>query len=231
MNNSALPEIQIRPHARATKLKLTVSQSGIRLTVPYGCSKKQANDFIQQNQSWLLQTWQKYQNLKQQQALTQSSQLPEQLNLAYFQQPIKLYYDHHIKLSHFQHEQQILTLNPHHAEQLLTHFIIQQAKLILPYQTRQYAMQKKLNVNKIRIATPKTRWGSCSSQQDIMLHAGLLLMPQIQADYVIWHELAHTKYMNHQAEFWDFLAEIYPASIAVKKESRIFQLPNWWKVK
>lgn len=231
MNNSALPEIQISPHPSAKKLKLTVSQRGIRLTVPYGCSKKQANDFLQQHQSWLFETWQKYQHLKQQQTVNQTVVLPTQLDLAYFTQPIMIDYDQHIKLSHFQHEQHILTLNPHHAEQLLTHFIIQQAKLILPYQTRQYAMQKKLHVNKIRIATPKTRWGSCSSQQDIMLHAGLLLMPQIQADYVIWHELAHTKYMNHQAEFWDFLAEIYPASIAVKKESRIFQLPNWWKVK
>lgn len=229
--NHHLPEIQIRPHARAKKLKLTVSQGGIRLTVPYGCSKKQANDFIQQNQSWLLQTWQKYQNLKQQQALEQNLKLPEQLNLAYFNQPITLHYDHAIKLSHFQHEQQILTINPHHAPRLLTDFVIQQSKILLPYKTRQYAEQRHLKVNKIRIATPKTRWGSCSSQQDIMLHAGLLLMPQIHADYVIWHELAHTQYMNHQAEFWDFLAELYPASVQVKRESRLLQLPTWWKTK
>ncbi|MFB2538160.1 MULTISPECIES: YgjP-like metallopeptidase domain-containing protein [unclassified Acinetobacter] len=249
-NPPPLPKIVIKPHARAKHLKLSVSHRGIRLTVPYGCSQRDIDQFLQKSQAWLLQTWQKYQqytvsnspnsqqnnihssdNIIQNQFQNEQQQLPTVLHLAFSNQVIQIEYDKNIKLSQFDPTQPKLIINPHHAEKLLTHFIIQQAKLVLPYQVRCYAEQQHLTVNKIRIATPHTRWGSCSSKQDIMLHAGLLLMPQAQAEYVIWHELAHTKHMHHQAEFWQFLQQIYPPSVEFKKQARQFQLPHWWKVK
>ena len=58
---------------------------------------------------------------------------------------------------------------------------------------------------KITIRTMKTRWGSCSAQNNISLNTGLLSLTNELRDYVILHELVHTKIKNHSKDFWDAL--------------------------
>jgi len=58
---------------------------------------------------------------------------------------------------------------------------------------------------KITIRTMKTRWGSCSAQNNISLNIGLLSLTNELRDYVILHELVHTKIKNHSKDFWNAL--------------------------
>lgn len=48
----------------------------------------------------------------------------------------------------------------------------------------------------------KSRWGSCDSHRNIILSSLLITLDDSLIDYVICHELAHTKHMNHSKEFW-----------------------------
>ena len=59
--------------------------------------------------------------------------------------------------------------------------------------------------NKLSIRNQKTRWGSCSSKNNISLNAKLIHLPKKLIDYVILHELVHTNIKNHSKEFWDTL--------------------------
>jgi hypothetical protein len=52
------------------------------------------------------------------------------------------------------------------------------------------------------VRDPKTRWGSCSSTAQVMLSWRLLLAPPAVMDYVIAHEVAHRRHMNHGRQFW-----------------------------
>ena len=56
-----LPEIKVVRHARARNLRLRVEPTGIRLTVPIFCTKRQIQQFLQQSEQWLLETWSKQQ--------------------------------------------------------------------------------------------------------------------------------------------------------------------------
>ena len=51
----------------------------------------------------------------------------------------------------------------------------------------------------------KTRWGSCSAQNNISLNIGLIALSDELRDYVILHELVHTKIKNHSKDFWNAL--------------------------
>lgn len=51
------------------------------------------------------------------------------------------------------------------------------------------------------------RWGSCSSLRNINISHRLLGAPQDLVDYVIIHELAHLKHLNHSREFWDLVRQ------------------------
>ena len=60
---------------------------------------------------------------------------------------------------------------------------------------------------KITIRNQKTRWGSCSENNNISLNIKLICLPERLIDYVILHELTHTKIKNHSAYFWSFLSQ------------------------
>ena len=59
--------------------------------------------------------------------------------------------------------------------------------------------------NGVSIRSQKTRWGSCSRNNNISLNAKLALLPEDLVDYVILHELVHTRIPNHSDGFWDEL--------------------------
>lgn len=59
--------------------------------------------------------------------------------------------------------------------------------------------------NRVFIKNQKTRWGSCSAQNNINLNVNLVRLPQELIDYTILHELVHTRIKNHGQRFWDQL--------------------------
>lgn len=68
----------------------------------------------------------------------------------------------------------------------------------------------KEKIEKIDIKHTISRWGSCSSSRKISFSTKLLLLPEAAIDYVIVHELAHLKEMNHSAKFWQHVENAMP---------------------
>ena len=80
-------------------------------------------------------------------------------------------------------------------------------------------------INKVKINNAKTRWGSCSIENNITLSLQLMRLPDYLIDYVILHELAHTKVKNHSIHFWDFLDSITDSKAKnLDKELKSFYL-------
>lgn len=75
---------------------------------------------------------------------------------------------------------------------------------------------------KLLISNARTRWGSCNSKKEVRLNWRLLQAPPHLINYVICHELAHLKEMNHSAKFWAVVASIYPDYKAAEKELKIW---------
>ena len=79
------------------------------------------------------------------------------------------------------------------------------AKIYLPKRVKYFADKFDFDYKKVIIKNAKTRWGSCSSLNNINLNLHLMRLSDELIDYVILHELVHTKIKNHQKEFWDLL--------------------------
>ena len=93
-----------------------------------------------------------------------------------------------------------------------------EAKAYLPRRVDHLASSYGFTYEKLRFSHAKSRWGSCSSQKVISLNIGLMKLDYSLIDYVIIHELAHTKQMNHSKAFWDIVRQCDPSYKLHKKQ-------------
>ena len=87
---------------------------------------------------------------------------------------------------------------------------VERALRVLPERTDHYARLMGISYGRITIREQKTRWGSCSSKGNLNFNWKLVLMPMDLLDYVVVHELAHRREMNHSKDFWRIVEEVLP---------------------
>ena len=85
-------------------------------------------------------------------------------------------------------------------EEILT--LAEQMRQRLPEKLNRHAASMGVTFGRVTIRCQQTRWGSCSSRGNLNFNCLLMLAPEEVLDYVVVHELAHRKQMNHSALFW-----------------------------
>lgn len=80
-----------------------------------------------------------------------------------------------------------------------------------------YADRMGLAVRNVALSGARTRWGSCNSRGDIRLSWRLIQAPISQIDYVVVHELAHIRELNHSPRFWAIVEETLPHYAAAQR--------------
>ncbi|HSV26982.1 MAG TPA: YgjP-like metallopeptidase domain-containing protein [Sedimentisphaerales bacterium] len=89
------------------------------------------------------------------------------------------------------------------------------------------AGQHGFGYGRLSIRNQRTLWGSCSKNNNINLNQNLIRLPQELQDYVILHELVHTRVKNHSAAFWKELCRICPPARTRRRELRRYKLGLW----
>lgn len=101
-----------------------------------------------------------------------------------------------------------------------------QAELFLPPLLAEYASRYGLTYKRVRITGARSRWGSCSSGGTICLSCYLMLLPPNLMDYVMLHELAHTREMNHGPQFYAVLNSMTDGmALQLRSQLRSFRMP------
>lgn len=84
------------------------------------------------------------------------------------------------------------------------------ARDIFTRKTAYYASIMHVTYGRISIREQKTRWGSCSSQGNLNFNWRLIFAPEEVLDYIVVHELAHRREMNHSQAFYRIVASVLP---------------------
>lgn len=93
-----------------------------------------------------------------------------------------------------------------------------EAKIYLPKRLKELAEKHGFKYQNVSIKNASTRWGSCSSVNNINLNLHLMRVPEHLIDYVLLHELVHTVVKNHGEKFWLLLEHCYPNARKADKE-------------
>lgn len=96
-----------------------------------------------------------------------------------------------------------------------------EAQQILPQKVDFLAKQHGIAYNQVKIKHLKSRWGSCNNLKQITLSLYLMQLPWELIDYVILHELTHTKVLTHGKDFWIELSKYLPDAKLLKKKLNI----------
>jgi len=99
-----------------------------------------------------------------------------------------------------------------------------EARIKITERLDELAQKYGFTYNRVFIRSQKTRWGSCSAKNNINLNIKLARLPEELLDYVILHELVHTKVKNHGLAFWAELDKILGEAKKIDAKMRPYRL-------
>ena len=109
------------------------------------------------------------------------------------------------------------------AERASIRALKREAEQTLPSRLYNLARQHGFSYRSVSIKRLSSRWGSCSDQQNIALNCYLVQLPNDLIDYVLLHELLHTKIMAHGSTFWSELSRFVPDLASQRKRIRQYK--------
>lgn len=102
-----------------------------------------------------------------------------------------------------------------------------EANEYIPHRVKGIANKHGLRYKNVVLKNITTRWGSCSSRNNLNFNIHIMRLPGDMIDYIILHELAHTVVKNHSPKFWSLLGKLMGnnvASKAIDKELNKFKI-------
>ena len=224
-------EIKLKKSFKAKNISIKIKPfEGVLVTVPMLVSFKLAEDFVKTKIKWINKNLNKVQ--KQEQSYTffsannsfktrshliniTSTELSK--NTVQIENTnVKVLISK--KLSISSEENQLYIRN------IILEIWRKEAKEYLPRRVKALAIDHNFNYQKLTIKNTKSRWGSCSFDNNINLSLHLMRISNELIDYVILHELVHTKVKNHSSKFWQTLEKHCPNSKILDKELKKYSL-------
>lgn len=224
--------------ARHIHFKISPNQ-GLEVVVPYRFNLSRVPHLLQKKQDWIFENLKKMSRLAEQ----ESFQKPK------FADGMQIQTLGQSKTVHFIPRQnktiksktgnpriqetatEILIIytgspNPHiisHAKKILETHLKKIFKKHILQRTAQISQEMGTHYNRITIRAQKTRWGSCSRQNNLNFNWRLIFMPLAITDYIIIHELSHTVHHNHSKRFYALVENFCPDYKLLKKTLKIEQ--------
>tara|TARA_B100000767_G_scaffold8209_1_gene8068 strand:+ start:37 stop:753 length:717 start_codon:yes stop_codon:yes gene_type:complete len=205
-------EINFRKSLKARNISIRIKPfEGVLVTVPSFLSFKIAKDFVESKMNWIQKNLHKIQSQEQLQTNFTIGSIfqtkfhsifiysTSEINNTFLKEnkSIKIYISDKNEIQSIE--------NQNYIRNVIEKILRIEAKSFLPKRVDELAKKHNFTYQKLAIKNTKTRWGSCSFKNNINLSLHLMRLREELIDYVILHELVHTKVKNHRQEFWTTL--------------------------
>lgn len=215
--------VQVRVSSRAKKLRLLATGEGIRLVIPKRTKWMIAERFVLASRSWIFETQARVDQRQRLLDLGVIDWRGEQFSIVESDDRSGVCLGQGV----------IFAGHPekYGRRMLVEKWMRGRARSEFESKIDTWGQLMDLMPEKLRVADQRSRWGSCSSRKTLSLNWRLMMAPESVLDYIVIHELAHLKEMNHSSRFWQLVAQFCPEYRQAEKwlkenGPRLMQRPN-----
>ena len=228
-------QLRVSSKARCARLRI-LPFGGLEVVIPTRFPRKLVAGLVAEHADWARH------QLARQTQLRESISLPSELRLAFDGSTSAIRYSNAPQRAQGELfsdpadeavEDEIIKIrasDQRAASAELRHWIRQRARRLLPPLLQEISRHTGLAYNRVSIRSQKTRWGSCSNRGNISLNDQLLFLPVETVEYLMIHELCHTRHLNHSKAYWTLVQHHCPSYRAHEKrlgQSRNL-VPDWF---
>lgn len=205
-------DFEIFRKAYYSKISIRLFPNGLRrITTRKNVDQNEVESFLEQNWQWILAQDRYYENLRK--SFPEKDFVDGEV-FPVLGKTVPFYYN--VAKSSFRYQISATAIHISFNDQIMSHkkatqrFYQDAGKLVLTERVEFLGDKMSLFPVKLSFRSQKTRWGSCSSNGHISLNWRLLGAPLEVLDYVVVHELAHLRYMDHSSVFWKLVEKYSP---------------------
>ncbi len=193
-------EVRRHPRARHISLRLDGKEDRLRLVLPRGVSIAEGCEFARSKSAWVLRHLE-----------SRAPQIPFADGTV-----LPLLGEDHV-IRHFPAARRgvwrdagmiAVSGQAEHLPRRVRDFLKAEARETLTRRAREKAERLDRSPGRITLRDTTSRWGSCTANGDLSFSWRLVLAPEMVLDYVVAHEVAHLKELNHSARFWELTARL-----------------------
>jgi len=208
-------KLQISKQTKNIRFAVKV-ESGLTITVPFGLSLKNVDAVIHSKKEWILANLKK---MAEKQVPERKFTTGERLPLLGNTYVLVVEEAESNRISAVLQDGAFLVKVPAFLSAqerkkeiagILEQWYVREARSVIPRRVAEINRGFGFAYNRIAIKNQQTRWGSCSQLKNLNFNWRLLLAPPHILDYIIVHELAHLKELNHSKRFWDLVESLFP---------------------
>ncbi|PID30548.1 hypothetical protein CSA80_01245 [Candidatus Saccharibacteria bacterium] len=209
---------------RSRHIRIGVRRGAVHVSLPQWTPYAVAKAFASQQSSWIVAELE-----KQSKPILKHGDKIGKLHTLHFEQTAEKTQVRtrvsatKLIIQHYPHESSAAPTVQERAEKAAIRALKKEAGLVLPPRLHELAAKHGCSVRTVTIKNLTRRWGSCDTHGNIALSLFLMQLSWQQIDYVICHELAHTKHMNHGGAFWTEVERMLPDARMIAKRVRHIQ--------
>lgn len=227
---------------KRSSIGFVVSEDGLVVRAPRWVTQPGIDEALQEKAGWIVRKIAEMQR-RRAHSLSASIRWEDGANLPFLGQPLQLVVDSEQRVARsgavWRVEQEApgtpsrlyLALPPHagHSQirDLVQAWFIQSARQHFLTRLAHFAPLLGVHYTSLRLSSAETRWGSAKSDGSIRLNWRLMHYAPAVIDYVVAHELAHLRVMDHSPRFWDTVAEVVPDHRALRQQLKDMPAPPW----
>ncbi|MBM4463752.1 MAG: M48 family metallopeptidase [Chloroflexi bacterium] len=203
----------IKRSATAKHVRLEVrSETGLTVVIPQSHNIRQITHLLKAKKGWILSKLAKYGQLE---SHTTEKQLRSGDTISYLGRDLELVVRHNhgnADSARLEWDRLVVSLRDGRGRPglVLEQWYRVQAARLIKGKADKLSARLGLTYNRLMIRGQRTRWGSCSQKGNLSFNWKLIMAPEPVMDYVIVHELAHLKEMNHTKRFWELVGKHCP---------------------
>lgn len=190
------------PRAKRLTLKVDSKERQAVLSIPPRCTQKQAISFVKMHQDWIIK------GLKD---LPQTQRFTSGQSISLFGKEILIQHAPEKRWgARIENDILYVSGGSEFTHRRVKDFIKKQAQANFLKLSQKQAAKIGCEVNDVVIKDTKSRWGSCSSLNNINYNWRLALAPKEVIDYIVAHEVSHLAHQDHSEDFWQCVATLCP---------------------